>query len=576
MNTQKRVTSLVRVGRPHGLLTQAQNHIDQWSIVLMAPSSTRRRFSYWVAPVGSLIILLTMVTGVLAQPTVYQNSGAIVPFTAKTDAQQMPTPITLGLEGAFQEGRNIHKLKAVSANEIARADRVAAAKFAQVRPGPLRMGMVRAVGAAPLSVQDSLAKRVTLPDGRRVWTLALNSPGAFGIRVHFTSFDIGAGSAIVYAHGTSGVIARGPYTGKGPNQTGDFWTASLPGETVFIEVSGSNKPRLEVAKIMHFDTDLWRTGQRQQDALAPEELDCHIDAMCRSVDPLARDATVALGLIDDDPGIGYFCSGTILNDLDGDTIVPYLLTAKHCDFTSANVNSIEVVYLYQRSICGGILPDPMTLPMTIGGTVLASNGENDMMFIRLNGELPGGVTMAGWSTATSTGNYSIHHPQGTWKRVTFMEDVGFCPSCVTHDPTDYDYYDQTDGIVEGGSSGAGIFDTAGRLVGQLEGTRCVGSGCDPEDCSTRSNFWAIFGEFEETYPLIKRWLEIGGTIHVDRNYTGTELGTPTQPFRTVTAAYNFAWNGARIKIKAGSYRETLAFSKQVKLLTAGGTVTIGQ
>ncbi|RMG55009.1 MAG: hypothetical protein D6723_03650 [Acidobacteria bacterium] len=53
-------------------------------------------------------------------------------------------------------------------------------------------------------------------------------------------------------------------------------------------------------------------------------------------------------------------------------------------------------------------------------------------------------------------------------------------------------------------------------------------------------------------------------------------GTPWRPFNTVGEANNLAWDGARIKIKAGSYPEMLTISKRVKVIAEGGTTTIGQ
>jgi hypothetical protein len=67
-----------------------------------------------------------------------------------------------------------------------------------------------------------------------------------------------------------------------------------------------------------------------------------------------------------------------------------------------------------------------------------------------------------------------------------------------------------------------------------------------------------------------------GTIYVDRTYTGEERGTPSKPFNTVGEANNLAWDGAQINIRAGSYPETLTFSKRVKVLAPGGTATIGR
>jgi hypothetical protein len=67
-----------------------------------------------------------------------------------------------------------------------------------------------------------------------------------------------------------------------------------------------------------------------------------------------------------------------------------------------------------------------------------------------------------------------------------------------------------------------------------------------------------------------------GTIYVNEAYTGTEQGTPSQPFNTVTEAYNLAWNGAKFEIKAGTYPEAITFNNKLLLISSGGIVTIGK
>lgn len=65
-------------------------------------------------------------------------------------------------------------------------------------------------------------------------------------------------------------------------------------------------------------------------------------------------------------------------------------------------------------------------------------------------------------------------------------------------------------------------------------------------------------------------------LWVDGDYTGADQnGRPWDPFKTVAGANNYAWNGAALAIKAGSYPETLTFSKRIQLLAKEGTSTIG-
>ena len=492
-----------------------------------------------------------------------------------------PKPISLSISGAFLEGRNFYQLTAPSPAAIASADAESARAHSEC-PGPFRTGIVRPLGPVHLTLNDSPMARKQLFAGQHLWTAAIRSPGAFGLRLHFTDFDAADGAVLVYAKDGDQLFVRGPYKKKGPSRDGDFWTASLPGDTVFVEFAGTKKPCFDITELVHFD----RTFSQPQ----PEEeivngLSCELDVMCYTDPPIsscARQASVQINF--QKGGSFYVCSGTILADLDNETVVPYFLTAYHCLHTQTDVNTLEVVFFWQRTGgCTGTLPNYYTQPRITGGTLLETNDTddgNDMTFIRLPGALPAGGCCAGWTTSGPDEGYGIHHPHGEYKRITFLSDVGFCPGCTfCGDPYDYDYYDMDDGIIEKGSSGSGVFNYNGQLAGQLLGDCCLYASCDGEslDCSNKDEFVATYGEFSTTYPIIRRWLELGGTIHVDGDYSGAvEEGTPSKPFRTVSAANNLAWEGVRTKIAAGSYPEAVTFSKAQTLLAEGGPVVIGQ
>ncbi|MHC5028239.1 MAG: hypothetical protein ACYTGR_15915 [Planctomycetota bacterium] len=130
-------------------------------------------------------------------------------------------------------------------------------------------------------------------------------------------------------------------------------------------------------------------------------------------------------------------------------------------------------------------------------------------------------------------------------------------------------------LVEGGSSGGGIFNSNGQLAGQLLG-RCSDFS-DPDDmnCSNIDSFRAMYGEFETTSPHIENTLAIGGTMWVNSASTPPGAGTPSWPYSTIGLAQTSAWSGLNIRIIAGGYSETPTLNKQLTLTARGGTVTIG-
>lgn len=495
------------------------------------------------------------------------------PEAAPTALPQPPPPVPLSLQlyGAAVKNQAVFELPPLSPEEVQAADRAAAADNCCGQQGPTRVALTRALGPAPLAFAEGASRRRSA-DGRSVWTLSVRSPGALATRLRFTNVHLGAGTLLVYSIRDWQAIVRGPFTSSGPDQRVEFWSPSLPGDTVIIEVSGTDDFQLDLAEILHFDSDLaGQAGGRTK------ELSCHIDVMCRSVNVQARDAVGQMNFVKD--GGGFVCSGALLTDYDPDTRMPYFLTAYHCLHEQPEVDSLEVVWLYQTSGCGGALPDYWTLPRNEGGVLLANSETwtgNDMTFVRLNGAVPTGVTTAGWTTGYSDTSYGIHHPDGSWKRVTYYDDssVLSMPTCLVWHPDHYHFVKSTSGTMEGGSSGSPLLNASGQVMGQLYG-HC-GVVTDITCSTSRDNWRAIYGEFEETFSNIRYWLELGGTLYVDAaspSFPGN--GLSTLPYRMVLFANNAAWDGCRIKIRPGFYLETATFNKKLTIMADGGPVTIG-
>lgn len=97
---------------------------------------------------------------------------------------------------------------------------------------PLRTGEHRIVPGAWLKKGTWTA----LKDGRRVWRLAIKSPGAKSMRVHFTGFK--AANGMVWVH--DGKKAGGPYAGNGIHGDGEFWSDIVEGDRVTVEYLPEN------------------------------------------------------------------------------------------------------------------------------------------------------------------------------------------------------------------------------------------------------------------------------------------------------------------------------------------------
>lgn len=75
------------------------------------------------------------------------------------------------------------------------------------------------------------------------------------------------------------------------------------------------------------------------------------------------------------------------------------------------------------------------------------------------------------------------------------------------------------------------------------------------------------------------------TIHVDGQFVAPPYnpddpiprwtGEPAKPFTTVTDANSLAWDGCRMKILGGTYREAVTFARRMEVMATGGLVQIG-
>lgn len=88
-------------------------------------------------------------------------------------------------------------------------------------------------------------KWVKLPDGRRVWRLEIQSPGAKRLRLHFEKFAVEKGKVWLLDGPPGDVKVSGPYTGSGIDERGEFWSDTVSGDVVVIEFLPDGKaPKL--------------------------------------------------------------------------------------------------------------------------------------------------------------------------------------------------------------------------------------------------------------------------------------------------------------------------------------------
>jgi hypothetical protein len=369
----------------------------------------------------------------------------------------------------------------------------------EARPPGIRLGLSRPreFALAPLSASE--AERLSVPgtrlrigihrelppvalstgawetttDGTRVWRMAIRSPGAQGVRLEFRHFDVGGGR--VWLH--DGLHFAGPYTGRGIFGNGRFWSATIFSEAPILEYEpapqAAAEPTLpfEILTIAHRAVRVPRASS--QDDSTPDTADyCHLDPNCY------RDWIPAMSMVArldfEDAGGEYLCSGSAISTRD-DSFKPYLLTAGHCINNEAAARTLETFWTYQTRSCGGPPPDLSSSTQSTPGAHLIDWGtieQGDYSLVLLQ-DVPGGVTFTGWDTADpplGTALTGIHHPVGSWKRISFGERVADETVDVEGNTAPGNLYLQIlwdEGRTEPGSSGSPLFSSPGVIVGSL-------------------------------------------------------------------------------------------------------------
>ncbi len=420
------------------------------------------------------------------------------------------------------------------------------------RTVPLQIGFGREI---PVAYQDDLAPRLewtTLSDGSVVSALSVTSPGALALRVAvFATLDPGAelrfsGPADLDHH--FGPLTQSDFVPRTSESAvvdmfdPPVWSPVIEGETAWIEVSLPSSAALStfslyVDQVSHLLQSMrtpqyvpqsMRTPQYEPQRLSDigaASCENHIDVQCRII-PGPQDVNLIsppqLGLnasatakmsYTEENGDSFKCTGTLLNDGDDSSVIPYFLTAHHCISTPYAARTLVTYWDFERALCGG--PDPAEAAveqLTGGAEFLVSDPDSDSALLRLR-NLPRsdrrGRGYAGWSSHRPSPHiavYGVHHPAGDLKKysagVILRESIF---QLVGGQRVDGLHVVWSEGTIEGGSSGSGLFDRDGNLRG-------VASGAPDDTCP----IIASYGRFDRFFDNNK----------LVRDHLGPDDGTP--------------------------------------------------
>ena len=453
--------------------------------------------------------------------TANRNEVAPQSETLKQDYAQTPIPLEI-------------ILPQVTPAETAGVTQQAPAKL------PVTVGVGRDV---PTEYQEELKAGwhwQDAPDGGQTTVFTVTSPGALSIRIALITADMTEGIELRFFGTASPERVFGPYTVKDlvdDTAGGLFWSPVVEGETIGVEIYRpashlSDDFLIAVPKVSHLLYSARHSSLKDLSGIGRSAA-CNIDVQCRNTTPVALEAAIAKIIFTSDDGGSFLCSGTLINDADPASYIPYFLTANHCVSTHLEVQTINSFWFFERAGCGGANPTSV-IQFTGGGELLSTGVTTDYTFLQLEDQdlvaLPN-IWFAGWHSSPLPENQSIiglHHPSGDLKKWSSGTAVGFA-----------DYGDNVNGTgafiqviwsqgtTEGGSSGSGIFDTSGRLRGTLTGGAASCAAPTQPD-------W--YGRFDLAYPDIQSWLNGATLLSAGTPTTSTVLTNEWQDFKVTLVA----------------------------------------
>ncbi len=352
--------------------------------------------------------------------------------------------------------------------------------------------------------------------------VAVNSPEAGSMRM---SIDLaGAPAELEMVFVGSGIPSRieGPVrVADVPDRTAPWWSPLTEGDTQTVEffvpsIYDPSKLALRVLRASHlFTTPSSHFSKRIADIGSSGS--CEVDIACSSLnsDPAFRNVVSSVAqMVFNDAGFLVLCTGSLLADSDPGTQVPWFYSANHCfDNESAPyktptqmqqvANTLSTLWDFQAMTCGSQSPTSTWQQLNGGATYIYSNPQSDVMLIRLNTSPPAGAFYSGWDANALTRNtsvYGIHHPQGDLKKVSRGSVVGFGSPGVAGGSSSFIEVLWSSGTTEPGSSGGGIWTSAGGqyfLRGGLWGGTAL---------CTNTNGTDNFSRFDQAYSQLAPYL----------------------------------------------------------------------
>jgi len=378
---------------------------------------------------------------------------------------------------------------------------------------------------------------MTLENGDKIWRMAYTSKNAYSLNFVFDEFYLPEGAKLyVYNHTKDDLIRPFSHHNNNPEEVLGTWLVT--GDHAVIELYEpahvAGQSRIRVGSVVHG----YRTAAGYEKALndsgpCNHDVDCDITPPSDpyNLDTLKENVKKSVGLISTGTGL---CTGTLVNNTNNDG-TPYFLTANHCG-GGEPIWSFRFNWRSPNPSCGTFVNSTNGSFNTVSGSSFrASSSQSDMKLVQITDNSffnnNPDVVWAGWNRSTTQVpivNFGIHHPSGDIQKVCREDDGAYRqPVDFFGNPDTQMWFidDWELGVTEQGSSGSGLFNENGELIGMLSGgsAACVGTSASGFDFYGRFGVAWDFGSTPAS--RLREWLDPAGT-----NATTVGIFPPLQTF----------------------------------------------
>lgn len=398
-----------------------------------------------------------------------------------------------------------------------------------------------------------------LKDGKIIWKAKVILDEAMAVNFYYDQFNLPAGVKYFITN-SNGKQILGAFSRNNNSDDGLFATSEIQGNIVNLELNIEKGVDISLVKFHINAVGAFYRGENNlthfygdnngESVLKPTgSSPCQINAMCPAGSSYSeqRKATAHILIRDPDANALGFCTGTLINSTGNSAsgvCKPYLLTATHCDEENGRTDNHFSQWIFtfnnEAANCDGTGGAPTnqsilganfrarsnytSFPQTPGGSLPLVS---DFLLLEMKSAIPQsyGAYLSGWNRNTDlaldpNADFFIgfHHPAGDIKKLSTslaVDGAGqFNQTIVpaTHWTTNFNV-----GGTEPGSSGSGLFDKKGLLIGDLSGGP-EGTGlCSPmgtiAEYSKISYGWenafdqTTFPAFAGSSSRLKDWLD---------------------------------------------------------------------